>query len=432
MAKAPQKPPPYIWQNPPQWYLNQLEGDAAVIAKSGLDISRDDSELFNGFTHAYVSAVLSYYWGSTLAKLMGDNREDGTFASYSARGKWGDADLKGKYLYQDGFRDLYNNQVGRNVADSVIDNYGYIERSGLDLLGMIKQGVVQAYRDGKVITDLKNDPRVPQSVPLDSQTGRLLSPTEYFYGPNGPNRQSPGQAPQTAAPQGYYPDGGDATYGANAGAFQLYSPAGAPQALGPSLFASQNGGAVTAYNGAGMPDSEALHPGNGSAGRMISNRGTDGYGRDYFIDFGGNAPRVQLPRVQANEITLGIDGLADQIDISGLRGELQTVYHDLNSPDPSQSAPLWTPQAAGFARSDVNREYISEAIRAHLANPGYMQAMAPNTAAAIQDALNANPQIASGLQANGIMPFVIGVGSANDAVPSYDWTATDGGAVTSN
>jgi hypothetical protein len=199
-------PKPVFWRNPPQWYLNQLEGDAATLAKSKLGINRSDTELFNGFAHAYVSAVLSYHWGSALTKHMGDSREDGTFAAYSAWGQWGDKDPKGRYLYQDGFRDLYNNQIGRDVAEFIISNYGYIERSGLDLLGMIKEGVVQAYKGGRLITDLKNDPRVPQSIPRDPQTGRLLTPTEYFYGPSGPNRQSPELVPQTAGPQGYYLD----------------------------------------------------------------------------------------------------------------------------------------------------------------------------------------------------------------------------------
>ncbi len=211
---------------------------------------------------------------------------------------------------------------------------------------------------------------------------------------------------------------------------QLYSPGGVPQALDPGLFASQNGSAVSGYNGAGVPGSEAMQPGIGSAGRLISSPSANGYGRDYFIDIGGSAPPVQLPRAQANDVAFGIDGLADQIDKSGLWGELQTVYHDLNSPDPSQNAPQWTPQAAGFGGRDADYEYMANAIRAYLADPGYMQAMAPNTAAAIQDTLNANPEIASSLQPGQIMPFLTGGAGASAGAANYDWGTAGAGAAT--
>jgi hypothetical protein len=102
--------------------LNQLEGDAATLAKSKLGINRSDTELFNGFTHAYVSAVLSYHWGSVLTKHMGDNREDGAFAAYTTWGQWGDKGPKGRYLYQDGF---YNRRRPHSSLDGMTPDQAY-------------------------------------------------------------------------------------------------------------------------------------------------------------------------------------------------------------------------------------------------------------------------------------------------------------------
>ncbi len=114
-----------------------------------------------------------------------------------------------------------------------------------------------------------------------------------------------------------------------------------------------------------------------------------------------------LARVQAHEIAHGIDELAGQIDTSLLKGELQTVYHDLNNPNSSPTAKQWTPQAAGYKGSDVDREYVAEAIRAYMIDPNYMKTVAPNTAAAIRGAVNSNARIADTLQFNSLAPFLL-------------------------
>ena len=82
----------------------------------------------------------------------------------------------------------------------------------------------------------------------------------------------------------------------------------------------------------------------GDAGRFRSGPSPDGSGREYSVNY--NAGLLEGPsrnRVVAHEIAHGIDELAGRIDTSGLKGELQTVYHDLNNPNPSPTAKQWTP-----------------------------------------------------------------------------------------
>lgn len=117
-------------------------------------------------------------------------------------------------------------------------------------------------------------------------------------------------------------------------------------------------------------------------------------------------------RVITHEIAHGIDELAGQIDTSLLKGELQTVYHDLNNPNQSPAAKQWTPQAAGYKGSDVDREYMAEAIRAYMTDPNYMKTVAPNTAEAIRAAVNSNSRIADTLQFNSLAPFLLTAGGS--------------------
>jgi hypothetical protein len=193
-----------------------------------------------------------------------------------------------------------------------------------------------------------------------------------------------------------------------------------------SLDSLLNGGSAASAVGSGTQGDDALawQTAVANSGRLISSPNFNAGGRDYFVDFGGSVPPVQLPRAQANEIETGIGGLGDQIDPSRLWGELGGLHHDFNSSDPSQTAVPRTPAAAGYTGSGVSGEYVAEAIRAYLSDPGYVQTMAPNTAAAIQNALAANPEIADSLRANAVMPFLTGGGSAGS--PGYDWPTASG------
>ena len=150
----------------------------------------------------------------------------------------------------------------------------------------------------------------------------------------------------------------------------------------------------------------------GNAGLFRASRTPDGE-QAYAIYYNKDIPAgPRMDRVRAHEIAHGIDELSGQIDTSGLKGELRTVYHDLNNPNPSPTAKQWTPQAAGYKGSDVDREYVAEAIRAYMIDPNYMKTVAPNTAAAIRGAVNSNPRIADTLQFNSLAPFLLTAGGS--------------------
>lgn len=156
------------------------------------------------------------------------------------------------------------------------------------------------------------------------------------------------------------------------------------------------------------PKAVAAREMGGGAGRFTGRPNASGTGTDYLVNYDKSLPPAKAAKVQAHEIAHGIDELAGQIDTSLLKGELQTVYHDLNNPNPSPTASQWTPRAAGYKGSEVDREYVAEAIRAYMTDPNYMKTVAPNTAAAIREAVNANPRIAGTLQFNSPMPYLLG------------------------
>ncbi len=302
------------------------------------------------------------------------------------------------------------------LGDSLI-RFG-LEPDAKDLEGIDLSGVRPPEGETNPLFFNVPTPGDPQRAPSSGPRTR----------PSQPGPPTPWQ-PKTIGPQSYSPEAGESGYRANADTIQPYAPGGPFPALDPSWFNSGSGPIAAAGNRADLPggNGTATQIAASNAGRVTSRLSDDGTRRDYFIDYGGNLPPVQLPRVQANEIAYGIDGLADQIDTSGLKGELQTVYHDLNSPDSSQTAEQWTPNAAGIKGSDVDREYMTNAIRAYMADPQYMQTVAPDTAAAIQATLNANPQIASSLQPSQIMPFLTGGADASAGAANYDWGAAGGG-----
>ena len=161
-----------------------------------------------------------------------------------------------------------------------------------------------------------------------------------------------------------------------------------------------------------LPKGVAARAIGGDAGRFESLPNAAGTGRDYFVTYDRNLPPAKVPLVQAHEIAHGIDELAGRIDTSGLKGELQTVYHDLNNPNPSPTAKQWTPQAAGYKGADVDREYIAEAVRAYMTDPNYMKTVAPNTAAVIRNAVNSNSLINGTLQFNSLAPLLLTAGGS--------------------
>lgn len=117
-------------------------------------IPGDNYELANAIEHSYTSAMLQWRYGQraqNLARAVGHSQEywdqfDHTF-------------LKGKNEDQprDGWRDLWNNEIGRQIGE-------YVRRNGLshgDLEDLIKQAYDRADDTGLIKS--YNDPRIPSN-----------------------------------------------------------------------------------------------------------------------------------------------------------------------------------------------------------------------------------------------------------------------------
>lgn len=157
-----------------------------------------------------------------------------------------------------------------------------------------------------------------------------------------------------------------------------------------------------------LPESVAAREIGGDAGKFIMRPSATGDRTEYFVKSSKALPPQKQARVQAHEIAHGIDEISGRIDTSNLRRELQAVYHDLNNQDLSPRAKSWTPEAAGYKGADVDREYMSEAIRAYMTDPNYMKTVAPKTAAAIRAAVNSNPRLSKTVQFNSLAPLLAG------------------------
>jgi hypothetical protein len=60
------------------------------------------------------------------------------------------------------------------------------------------------------------------------------------------------------------------------------------------------------------------------------------------------------------------------------------------------------PQHLGYRAEEVPREFMAEAIRAYMADPNYLKTVAPEAAAAIRAAVNANPKLRDVIQFNAV------------------------------
>ena len=104
--------------------------------------------------------------------------------------------------------------------------------------------------------------------------------------------------------------------------------------------------------------------------------------------------------------------------MDGLDKQLRVIYNDLNNPvlaqrranaggkdvDISTSRNLrsYGPEERGYPKKEVADELWAEAIRAYMADPNYLKTVAPDVAAAIRKAVNANPSVKKIIQFNGI------------------------------
>lgn len=131
----------------------------------------------------------------------------------------------------------------------------------------------------------------------------------------------------------------------------------------------------------------------------------DKYSGPLDVYLRNNLSPEQALRVHAHELGHVIDEIAGQIPTQGLSKELGPVYNTLNNPNRSGAdAATWgkpfTPQAGGYTRTEMPREWMAEAIRAYMTDPNYLKTVAPQTAAAIRKAVNTNPRLSPVIQFN--------------------------------
>jgi hypothetical protein len=130
------------------------------------------------------------------------------------------------------------------------------------------------------------------------------------------------------------------------------------------------------------------------------------------IGFLKSLPPAKAEKVVAHEMGHMIDEIAGRISTAGLSRELAQVYNTLNTGQ-ERTRHLTGPQHLGYQGASVPREYMAEAIRAYMTDPNYLKTVAPKTAAAIREAVNAHPTLSKTIQFNvggGPMAWPLSVG----------------------
>lgn len=123
-------------------------------------------------------------------------------------------------------------------------------------------------------------------------------------------------------------------------------------------------------------------------------------------------PAETVDRVQRHELGHLIEDLVygKQIEAKGLQSELTQVYHELNGQGRFNAGRQWSPVQDGYKGADIQREYMAEALRAYMTDPNYLKSVAPKTAAAIREAVNANPNLNRVIQFNQMGGAGVGLG----------------------
>lgn len=175
--------------------------------------------------------------------------------------------------------------------------------------------------------------------------------------------------------------------------------AGVDEALRPEELV-EGAARLIGQNPAGVARSEI--PGN-SVGAFVKQRGLDAPSRRVLFD--KSLPADHAQRVISHETGHAIDDIAGTIPTDGLKTELRQVYSTLATGQ-ERGRNLTGPQHVGYKPSETNAELMAEAIRAYISDPNYLKTVAPNTAARIRAAVNADPQIGGIFQFNSAAPFL--------------------------
>ena len=152
---------------PEEWFKNHMvDVTNKAIKKYSLEVDKNGNAIDNesdAFRHVYMSCWLTYRLGPKRAKKLCDDHE---------HGKNPDTDSSTNM-------DLWNNQIGRELAQEIKKEYGndiYLaEPDFLECITMDK--VVEKIRKGEVITNPKEDKRKYSNMEKE----RLKDEDRVFY-----------------------------------------------------------------------------------------------------------------------------------------------------------------------------------------------------------------------------------------------------------
>lgn len=146
-----------------------IETTNAVVKKYGLKLNENGNAIdceADAFRHAYMQWWLSFRFGSNIAKHFGDKHEHGN-----------NPDVR-----RDTNMDLWNNQIGRELAEEMSEKYGSdIVVYDLDWFDEIAtKKIVEKIRNGELITN-PNDKRNYKNMELErlKHEDKIYSKEEY-------------------------------------------------------------------------------------------------------------------------------------------------------------------------------------------------------------------------------------------------------------
>ena len=152
---------------PEEWFTNHMQkATYDAVKKYGLELDENGNAIdcqADAFRHAYMQCWLAYRAGEKRAKQLGDEHEHG----------------RNPDIDKSANMDLWNNQIGREIAREVKQEYGnelYLYDPGL-LQCIVTQKIIARIDKGELITNPKEDKRKYSNMEKE----RLKDDDRVFY-----------------------------------------------------------------------------------------------------------------------------------------------------------------------------------------------------------------------------------------------------------
>ena len=137
---------------------------------------------------------------------------------------------------------------------------------------------------------------------------------------------------------------------------------------------------------------------SGAVGTLRLTPGPDRTTRVVGFDKELSGPKRE--RVIAHEVGHVIDDATGMSYAPYPKRETAKVYSDLFTGQAHRTRQLTGPQHVGYKPSEVDGEFIAEAVRAYMMNPSYLKGVAPKTARMIREFVNTHPTLSKVIQFN--------------------------------